>query len=32
MSNSAKKNPLFLNEFFMKRANSFMKTAMKGAL
>jgi hypothetical protein len=32
MSNSARKYPLFRNEFFMKHANSFMKTVMKGAL
>ena len=32
MSNSARKYPLFVNEFFMKRANSFMKTVMKNAL
>ncbi len=32
MSNSARKYPLFVNEFFMKRANSFIKTVMKNAL
>ncbi len=32
MSNSARIYPLFVNEFLMKHANSFMKTAMKGAL
>jgi hypothetical protein len=32
MSNSARKYPLFVNEFFMKGANSFMKTVMKNAL
>jgi hypothetical protein len=32
MSNSARKYPLFVNEFFMKRANLFMKTVMKDAL
>jgi hypothetical protein len=32
MSNSARKYPLFVNEFFMKHANLFMKTVMKGAL
>ncbi len=32
MSNSARKYPLFINEFFMKRTYSFMKTVMKGAL
>jgi hypothetical protein len=32
MSNSARKYPLFVNEFFMKRSNSFMKTVMKNAL
>jgi hypothetical protein len=31
MSNSARKYPLFVNEFFMKRANSFIKTVMKNA-
>jgi hypothetical protein len=29
MSNAARKFPLYINEFFMKHANSFMKTAMK---
>jgi hypothetical protein len=32
MFNSARKYPLFMNEFLMKHANSFMKTVMKGAL
>jgi hypothetical protein len=32
MSNSARKYPHFVNEFFMKRADFFMKTVMKGAL
>jgi hypothetical protein len=32
MSNSARKYPLFVNEFFMKRANLFNKTVMKNAL
>jgi hypothetical protein len=32
MSNSARKYPLFVNEFFMRGANSFMKTVMKNAL
>ena len=32
MSNAARKYPLFVNEFFMKRVNSFMKTVMKHAL
>jgi hypothetical protein len=32
MCNSARKYPLFVNEFFMKRAILFMKTVMKGAL
>jgi hypothetical protein len=32
MSNSARKYPLLVNEFFMKYANFFMKTVMKGAL
>ncbi len=32
MSYAARKYPLFVNEFFMKRVNSFMKTVMKHAL
>jgi hypothetical protein len=32
MSNAAQKYPLFVNEFFMKRAISFMKTVMKNTL
>ncbi len=32
MSNAARKFPLYVNEFFMKHANSFMKTVMKKAL
>jgi hypothetical protein len=32
MSNAARKFPLYVNEFFMKRANSFMKTVMEKAL
>ncbi len=32
MSNSARKYPLFINEFFMKRANLFIKTVTKNAL
>ncbi len=32
MSISARKYPLFINEFFMKCANLFMKTLMKGVL
>ncbi len=32
MSNSARKYPLFVNEFFMKHVNLFMKTVMKNAL
>jgi hypothetical protein len=32
MATSARKYPLFVNEFFMKRANSFMKSVMKNAL
>jgi hypothetical protein len=28
-SNTARKFPLYVNEFFIKRANSFMKTVMK---
>jgi hypothetical protein len=32
MFNSARKYPLFVNEFSMKCANLFMKTVMKGAL
>jgi hypothetical protein len=32
MSNAAQKYTLFVNEFFMKRANSFMKTMMKNSL
>ena len=32
MSNAARKYPLFVNEFFMKHANLFMKTVMKNAL
>ncbi len=32
MANSARKYPLFVNEFFMKSVHSFMKTVMKNAL
>jgi hypothetical protein len=32
ISNAARKYPLFLNDFFMKRVNLFMKTVMKNAL
>ncbi len=32
MSNSARKYPLFVNEFFMNCVNLFMKTVMKNAL
>ncbi len=32
MSNAARKYPLFVNELFMKRVNSFMTTVMKNAL
>ena len=32
MSNAARKYPLFVNEFFMKRVNSFMKSVVKNAL
>ncbi len=32
MSNAARKYPLFVNDFFMKRINLFMKTVMKNAL
>ncbi len=32
MANSARKYPLFVNEFFMKCVNSFMKTVVKNAL
>ncbi len=32
MSNAARKFPLYVNEFFMKRANLFMKTVMKKAV
>ncbi len=32
MSNAARKYPLFVNDFFMKRVNLFMKTVMKNAL
>jgi hypothetical protein len=32
MSNAAWKHPLFVNEFYMQCANSFMKTVMKNAL
>jgi hypothetical protein len=32
MSNAARKYPLFVNDFFMKRADLFMKTVMKNAL
>ncbi len=32
MSYAARKYPLFVNEFFMKRVNSFTKTVMKHAL
>jgi hypothetical protein len=31
MSNSARQYPLFVNEFFMKRVDSFTKTVMKNA-
>jgi hypothetical protein len=32
MSNATRKYPLFINDFFMKCVNSFMKTVMKNAL
>jgi hypothetical protein len=32
MSNAARKYPLLVNDFFMKHANSFMKTVLKNAL
>ncbi len=32
MSNAARRYPLFVNDFFMKRVNLFMKTVMKNAL
>jgi hypothetical protein len=32
MSNAARKYPLFVNDFFMKRVTLFMKTVMKNAL
>ncbi len=32
MSNATRKYPLFVNDYFMKRVNSFMKTVMKNAL
>ncbi len=32
MTNAARKYPLFVNDFFMKRVNLFMKTVMKKAL
>jgi hypothetical protein len=32
MSNVPRKHPLFLNKFFMKHVNLFMKTVMKNAL
>jgi hypothetical protein len=32
MSNAARKYPLFVNDFFVKRVNSFMKTVMKNAI
>ncbi len=32
MYNSARKYPFFVNEFFMKHVNLFMKTVMKNAL
>jgi hypothetical protein len=32
MSNAARKYPLFLNDFYVKRVNSFMKTVLKNAL
>jgi hypothetical protein len=32
MSHAARKFPLYVNEFFVKRADSFMKTVMKKAL
>jgi hypothetical protein len=32
MSNAARKYPLFINDFFMKHVNLFMKTVMKNAL
>jgi hypothetical protein len=31
MSNAARNYPLFVNDFFMKRVNFFMKTVMKNA-
>ena len=32
MSNAARKYPLFVNDFFLKHVNLFMKTVMKNAL
>jgi hypothetical protein len=32
MSNAARKCPLFVNDFLMKRVDSFMKTVMKNAV
>ena len=32
MKRAARKYPLFVNDFFMKRANRFMKDVMKGAM
>ena len=32
MSNAARKYPLFVSEFFMKRVNLFIQTVMKNAL
>jgi hypothetical protein len=32
MSNASQRHPLFVNEYFMKRAKSFMATAVKMAL
>jgi hypothetical protein len=32
MSNAARKYPLFVNDFFMKHVNLFMKTVIKNAL
>jgi hypothetical protein len=32
MSNATRKYPMFVNHFFMKHVNSFMKTVLKNAL
>ena len=32
MSNASRRHPLFVNEYFMKKAKSFMATVVKTAL